>query len=382
MGRKNDVLILSVIDPTRAYSCIKYLCQYLHDKHVDVECWSNVSENNIKEYHKWPIKTHSYIESIFGKIPKVRTIYKRFVGFLYAYAYRNRTIICHDLFHYQSCRKIKRRYPNTKLILYFTEIYNEKHSPLVQSLQRKFLKSPNDMDYMIECDYFREEYRREKNGVTKPSGTILNTIPMTELAESIRIPRHKNDVPIIVYSGGIHLPGEFDIIINALKDIPDDFIMEFYCFGNQDAIKQLNIECEKKIRGKYRIITNQPRKNVYAAIRNADIGIVYYDPEYSINTLYAAPTKFYEYVGLNVPVVCSANESLMYIIEKYNLGEIMPQNSSAGMKSAIEKLIRDDKYRERISASEKKTFETILCYEKQSEDALSSILKIIEGDRT
>lgn len=382
MRKKNSVLILSAIDPTRAYSCIKYLIQYLHNNHVEVECWSNVSENNMKEYHEWPIKTHSYMGSVFGKIPKVRTIYKRFVGFLYAYLYRNQTIICHDLFHYQSCRKIKRKYPNTKLILYFTEIYNEKHSRLAWSLQQKFLKNPNDMDYMIECDYLREEYRKNKNGVTKPSGTILNTIPMAELAENICVPRYKNEVPIIVYSGGIHSPGELDIIIDALKNISDDFIMEFYCFGNQYAIKQLNIECEKKIKGKYRIITNQPRKNVYASIRNADIGIVYYDPEYSINTLYAAPTKFYEYVGLNVPIVCSANESLAYIVEKYNLGEIMPQNSSEGMKNAIEKLIKDNKYREQISAYEKETFETMLCYEKQSKTVLNNILKIIEGNRT
>jgi glycosyltransferase involved in cell wall biosynthesis len=232
---------------------------------------------------------------------------------------------------------------------------------------------------MIECDYYREKYRIEHNGVTQPSGTILNTIPMSELSESIGIPRHKNDVPVIVYSGGIHFPGEFDIIVDALKDIPYEFIMEFYCFGNQEAIRQLEISCNSKLEGKYRLIINQPRKNVYAAIRNADIGIVYYDPEYSINTLYAAPTKFYEYVGLNVPIVCSANESLMYIIQKYNLGEVMPENNSTGMKLAIEKLLRDDKYREIISRNEKDAFEAELCYEKQSRDVLSTLLKMIRN---
>jgi hypothetical protein len=47
--KKDKVLILSAIDPTRAYSCIKYLCQYLYDNDIEVECWSSVSADNIQK---------------------------------------------------------------------------------------------------------------------------------------------------------------------------------------------------------------------------------------------------------------------------------------------------------------------------------------------
>lgn len=375
--KTKDVLILSAIDPTRAYSCIKYLCSYLHMNKIDVELWSNVPVQSINEYKKWDIDTFSYLECIFGRIPKIRTYYKKIIGIKRAYAYKNKVIICHDLFHYKACVEVKQKYPDTQLILYFTEIFTDKSSPLQKRLQKYFLKYPNMMDYMIECDYCREMYRKRENGVAKYSNTILNTIPYDELKDAIEIPRSENYRPIIVYSGGIHTPGEFDIIIDAIKDIDLDFEMLFICFGNQEAIDDLQTKCKKYLSGRYRIETNKTREQVFKSIRNADIGIVYYDPEYSINTLYAAPTKFYEYVGLNIPVVCSKNESLEKIIQNYGLGQVMQKNNSNGMKKAILRLLEDKTYRESVSQNEKKAFEENLCYEKQSQEGINKLLSII-----
>lgn len=42
MKNTNDYLIISAIDPTRAYSCIKYLYRTLLLDNKKVECWCNV----------------------------------------------------------------------------------------------------------------------------------------------------------------------------------------------------------------------------------------------------------------------------------------------------------------------------------------------------
>lgn len=374
---KNAVLLVSAIDPTRAYSCIKYLHTALAANGVELECWCRVPKSNMPSYREWGGRVRSFCESPLMNIPKVRTWYMKWKGFCRCLKYRNRTIICHDLLHYRACTTVKRLFPRTRLILYFTEIYNAKHSAFLNQLQSHFERHTNDMDLMIECDYLRNAYRLEENHVTQPSAVILNTIPLAEVQEILTIPRTGNPRPTVVYSGGAHEPGEFSIILDALKNIPLDFEMDFYCFGSQAVLDSLREECETKIPGKYRMIVNQPREQVLRQIRNADMGIVYYDPEYSVNTKYAAPTKFFEYISLAIPVISSGNPSLTSLIDRYGLGAYMKTNDAAGMQEALYTLLSQPELCRQASQNEASAFAESLCYEKQSEDAVGKILALI-----
>ena len=376
---KNDkgVLIISAIDPTRAYSCIKYLFMALRQNEVEVECWSRVPSNNMESYKKWGNGTKSFCTCFLSKIPKISTIYMLAKGFVECYKYRNKTIICNDLFHYKVCVLIKKMFPETKIIEYFTEIYNEQHSSFLYKLQKYFEQHPNVMDLMIECDFKREQYRINCNGVYKPSDTILNTIPLSEIEEIRKLNINKEEIPVVVYSGGIHAKGEFSIIIDALKKIDLPYRIDFYCFGPKEAIADLVEECQEKLANKYNIITNKGREEVLRSIANADIGIVYYDPEFSINTRYAAPTKFFEYISLGIPVVTSGNESLVRLISEYKLGAYMKTNDINGMREALFELLSDTELRKDVRNSEINAFDNVLCYECQSKSAIKKILDLV-----
>ena len=374
-----DVLILSAIDPTHAYSCIKYLYCSLSDRDTKIECWSRVPKDSCLIYYSWGKNLRSFCESPLMNIPKVRTIYMKLIGFFKCFKYRNKTIICHDLFFYRSARIVKHFFKDTRLILYFTEIYNEKHSKFLQKLQQDFINHPNEADLMIECDYQREHWRITSNYVKTESSTILNTIPYKEVEQYLIKPKAHNPIPKIAYSGGVHEKGEFSIIIDALSEIQMDFEMDFYCFGSDTALDELEAECEQKIAGKYQVIRNLPREEVFKHLYNADVGITYYDPEYSINTLYAAPTKFFEYIGLAIPVICSGNPSLDSLIDKYGLGIYMKENNSEGMKQCIEYILSHKDKQIEFSNNEKRAFRDYLCYEKQSKAAISQIMELIDN---
>lgn len=377
MKNEKKVLIISAVDPTRAYSCIQYLYYKLLEKNVDLECWARVPKSSRESYKKWGKEAHTFFNCFLMNVPKIRTQYMKIYGFFKCLQYRNKIIICHDLFHYPACCYVKKHYPDTKLILYFTEIFNKNHVMLMQNLQHYFEKNPNNMDLMIECDFKREEYRIETNHIVKPTVTILNTIPMEDVNKYKINKKIKNSRPIIVYSGGIHQDGEFDVIIDALQKIDMNFELDFYCFGNDSLLATLNKECEEKLPGKYRITANLPRDAVMEKIYNADIGITYYDPTESINTKYAAPTKFFEYLGLEVPIVCSGNPSLTNLIDKYGLGTYMKENNVDGLSDAIFELLNSESKRQEISKNEKVAFEKYLCYEIQSQNGINKIMDII-----
>lgn len=374
-----DVLIISAINPTRAYSCIKYLYRALTDRMIDTEVWCAVPAKQKKDLLTWGRDVHSFYFNFWGRIPKIRMLYMLIDGCLKCLHYRNKTIICHDLFHYKSCMLIKRLFPKTIIVHYCTEIYNEK-SAKFQQMQMKFYAGHSKFaDMTIECNEERRKYRVSTYNLKMPTGVILNTLPKNE-AEKYRTPnKYQNEIPCIVYSGGIFRVGGWDLILNALTKVRNTFHVRFYCYGNKNAIDDLYEKAGKLLpTDSYKIIEGLGREAVLRQISNADIGIMYYDPEWSINTRYAAPTKFFEYIGLGIPLICSANDSLANIISANEIGVVMRQNNADGMAEGLEILLQNKETLSRMSKNALSAFDRKLCYEKQATSTIDMIEDLIK----
>ena len=284
------ILILSAVDPTRAYSCIKYLYEYLKKKYDCKLCCASLKNDD--ELRKWDNNIHNFFGYVFGRLPKVRMLQMRVMGFLFAFKYRNNVIVCHDLFHYKAASFAKMLFPKTVLVLYFTEIYNDKSVWWQKKIQKSFDKSKKRIDYVIECDYFRMLYRKEKHSI-RHIDYIYNTLPKSEIRQVIKTDNVNKSEYRIIYAGAASSK-VVDIIIEAVKSVKYNNIFEICCYGNPEEIDLLKEKCVRtKIN--FRIRANLDRKTVFNYMDKADIGIAYYDPTYSINTLYAAPTKFFEY---------------------------------------------------------------------------------------
>lgn len=365
------VLILSAVDPTRAYSCIKYLYESLKKKYDCKLCCASLKNDD--ELRKWDNNIHNFFGYVFGRLPKVRMLQMRVMGFLFAFKYRNNVIVCHDLFHYKTASFVKMLFPKTVLVLYFTEIYNDKSVWWQKKIQKSFDKSKKRIDYVIECDYFRMLYRKEKY-CFRHIDYIYNTLPNTEIKQLVKDENVNKSEYIIIYAGAAS-SRVLNIIIDAVKSVKYNNIFEICCYGNPEEIDLLKEKC---IRTKinFRIRANLDRKTVFNYMEKADVGIVYYDPTYSINTLYAAPTKFFEYLGHGLAVVSSKNISLEMLINKYSLGEVMDTNDVEAMTDAIDKVIENiDFYKTNV----KDAYDNYLCYEIQSKLALAKLGKLIEG---
>ncbi len=380
--RKKKILIISASNPTRAYSCLKYMYQSLVDKGYQTTVWCGVPHKQLKDLKAWGDNVHSFQSNILGRIPRERILYYKFCGIIACFRYRNEVIICHDFFFYFICVWIKKIYPATAIIHYCTEIITDKSSWLQRKSHKSYEKNSDVADLMIECDEMRRKYRVKQYKISKPNSVILNTIPYEEtLKLKIKKRTGKSEVPIVVYSGAIIKAGQLDILINALSLVEEEYYLKLYCYGQQIAISELREKCQVSIgKNKFTIIEGLSREEVLGEIRYADIGILYYDPEYSINTRYAAPTKFFEYVALGIPAVCSNNESLASLIDEYNLGLRMETNDANGMADCIRKLLRNPDLRQEISRCERNAFKDSLCYEKQSEKAYKLMEALMVGE--
>jgi len=146
---QRKVLIISASNPTRAYSCIKYLYQALRERYDDVYLWAAVPNEQKEEYLSWGKNVNSFFFNIFGKIPKIRMIFMLLLGWALCFRFRNQVIVCHDLFFYRACVWVKKIFPKTTVVQYCTELYTERSPKFHQKLLKNFTKNPNAMDFTI-----------------------------------------------------------------------------------------------------------------------------------------------------------------------------------------------------------------------------------------
>lgn len=378
---KRKVLILSAANPTRAYSGIKYLFKELERNEHIVNLWAAVPDSQKNEYSEWGANANSFFFRGFGKIPVVRLWWMKIMAILIAFKYRNQAIICHELTFYKTCYLLKRFFPNTIIIHYCTELFDE-NSPKKFLKQLKFYeKHPDVADLVIECDEMRRKYREEKYHISKPSVTIYNTIPKSELEKYVTKKIRKNEVAEIVYTGAAYGHRQLDMLIDAVEKITVPYKMKFYVYGPEASIQKLEELCIDRLgKGKYEVISNTPREKLFDKVSSADIGIVYYNPTLSIGNKFASPTKFFEYVGMGIPVVSSHNDSLVDLIDSYDLGMYMENQSVEAMYNCINILASDSSLRNRIAEHEILAFNDYLCYEKQSKKAFEIIEELLKSN--
>ncbi len=380
------VKIITAVSPLRAYSGIKYLAEALTKVNVDVEVIAKIPRKDLHETENWPIKVRSFYSNWYGRIPLLRR-YMTHLDFILISVFKADVIVFHELSFYRSVVYLKKLFPRKKFIHYCTELYDEKDVPEHKNLLKFYMKYSNIPDLIIECDKGREKLRKEIYNINKPTVVIPNTIPKSEipsksangsLASIAGMTKLPENMPIIIYTGGAYFHRQLDIIVDAISNVNEEIFFLAFCYGEKAAIEQLKDECETKLgKNNYKICKSVPRKELLECIHEATAGIVYYKPSLSIGNLYAAPTKLYEYIAANVPVISSNNPEIVSLITNHHLGSCVKDETIEALTSAIENLVFDDKRIYEIKKNQNEVFDNQLCYEIASKEGINAILKLI-----
>lgn len=143
----------------------------------------------------------------------------------------------------------------------------------------------------------------------------------------------------IIYQGLIMWSiSHLENIAKALAEIDDNYSLVL--LGNSDE------RMFKKLKGIYSKTINIeyiPSPNHLIITSYAYMGVATYD-ETSLNNLYCAPNKIYEYAGFGIPMLCSDIPGLRYTVGTSRAGECINLSNIADVKNSIEKI--DKKYEE------------------------------------
>lgn len=169
--------------------------------------------------------------------------------------------------------------------------------------------------------------------------------PSDELIKSLET-KYKDMVSIfekykvILYQGQIAATRDLSNYIKAVKELGGNY--RIVLMGNDHNM----VHKYKEIDNNVIYIDFIPAPDYLLLTSKAYIGILTYNPE-SLNNMYCAPNKIYEYSKYSLPMLGNNIPGLKYAIEPYNAGVIVDEDNVQSIKNAILEIDNNyNKYKE------------------------------------
>lgn len=365
------ICIFTAHDISSAYSCLLYLQEEL-EKNFDTHIYGFGAKKKMPKSKQ--NKYHSFYDMWYGKIKKFRVFVMKVHAYLIAKKFD--VIIVNDLDFFKTGYFIKKMNPGKKIIHYNTEIHGP-DVPYSRNITRFYENNADFPDMIIECLSERARYRKEKFKIKKDIFVINNTLPLKEINSIITsnncnkyFESLNSKLLTLVYAGGCDLSRSLGDIINSASKFENKINFLFFCYGDKKNFNIVKNECNKHPNCFLFEAVN--RRTLLNILKRCDIGVQYYDPNYSSNFRYASPSKFYEYVAVGLNVISSNNIGINKIIDDNNLGICF--NEDEGFSVGIEKLLaKGMNTKENII----EYFKNNLCYEIDSKNAIEEIIRLV-----
>jgi len=388
MNTRKRLLVLSPVNPLRAYSGVKYLCDALVERGIELELWAYIPKNMLHETKGWRFPVRSFLDTWYSGIPRFRVLASQMQALFLALV-ADSPVLFTELTFIRQMAFIKTWRPKKVLIHYCAELPAEGEVPEAAGFLRTYRRFANVPDLVIDVEPNRAKLRKEWYRLSKHPLVIPNTIPKSEipprskpggLAE-LAATQFPAGVPVLLYTGGAHPSRELDLLIDALAGMKRRPFFLAFCYGDKADLATLRRTCAYRLTPEeVKVCDAVPRSSLLACMHEADAGYVYYRPGLTVGATYAAPTKLFEYIAVGLPVIASNNPEIVRLVDGGGLGVCVADESVTALRRAIELLLFDKDRLARVRKRQREVFENDLCYEVASKTALDIIMTHFESD--
>lgn len=158
---------------------------------------------------------------------------------------------------------------------------------------------------------------------------------------------------IIIYQGSIQKKRDLSSIIKAVKELGGNY--KLVVMGkDSDALEEY-----RKIDEQFIHIDFIPAPEHLAYTSIAYIGVLSYDP-YSLNNVFCAPNKIFEYAKFGIPLICNELPGLKGVLDTYKTGKAIDIDDVEDIKKTITEIGNNYEF---YSNNAKEFYRTVNCKE-------------------
>lgn len=162
-----------------------------------------------------------------------------------------------------------------------------------------------------------------------------------------------------------------DMLVRAAKFLAPDVMIVM--MGPQVGSTQANLEsliASEGVADRVKILPPVPYDVLLEWTASADIGLIVYAPDFSLNVKMCLPNKLFEYIMAGLPVLASPLDAVAEMIDAYDIGQVVSSLAPEDIGAAINTMIMDQAACERMRSNALNAAKRELSWEKESQQLL------------
>jgi glycosyltransferase involved in cell wall biosynthesis len=173
--------------------------------------------------------------------------------------------------------------------------------------------------------------------------------------------KHQEGRQIILYQGALNIGRGLEMVIDAMKYLPDASFLIAGSGDIEDDLKQrvVHKQLEDRVKFKGRML---PEELVPLTL-SADLGISL-EEDLGLSYRYSLPNKLLDYIQCRVPVLCSALPEMSRIVDSYGIGISTRERDPEKIAGIIRFMLKERAGGAWMEALERAALE--LCWENES----------------
>lgn len=179
------------------------------------------------------------------------------------------------------------------------------------------------------------------------------------------------DVRIALYQGNLQEDRGLETLIRAAAFFGEHIKLVFMGKGIGATQGQLETLIEGEGVGeRVKILPPVPYAELLEWTASADVGLITYAPERSLNVRMCLPNKLFEYLMAALPVLASPLDAVAELIRSHDVGRVLSSLAPEDVGSAISAMVDDRAALARLSCNARNAVQHELCWEQESQELL------------
>ncbi|MDB2336732.1 glycosyltransferase, partial [Flavobacteriaceae bacterium] len=153
-----------------------------------------------------------------------------------------------------------------------------------------------------------------------------------------------------LYQGAVNIGRGIELMIDTMP-LLDAYL--FIVIGDGDILKELKEKVNLlNLNNKVKFLGKKSPEELKKLTLSASIGMSL-EEDLGLNYRYALPNKVFDYMHANIPVIIADLPEMRALIEKYSIGEILPERSPEVLAKILKQMITKSYTKELALAKEK-----------------------------
>lgn len=176
--------------------------------------------------------------------------------------------------------------------------------------------------------------------------TLIRNVPIyRKIPKSGRLRQYLGlgtDARIALYQGNLQPGRGLDKLVHVAQFLTSNTVVVM--MGKGYGTTQAELEtliAAKRVADRVKIIPPVPYEDLLDWTASADIGLIVYAPDYSLNIRMILPNKFFEFLMAGLPVLASSLPAVEEVIKTYDVGRVLSSLDPAAVAAEIEAMLID-----------------------------------------